>query len=72
MLFDVIGKRFFAYFATLGGGLLAARVVPDGVQLEHFYSFATVLYGTYVAGQTATDSVAFLKGIKTLVRGTGV
>ena len=69
MMLDVIGKRFIAYFATLGGGLIAARLVPDGVQLEHFYQFATVLYGTYVAGQSVTDSVAFLKGLKTLVRG---
>jgi hypothetical protein len=68
-MLDIVGKRFLGYLVTLAAGLGAARFIQDGVQLEHFYSFSTTLFGCYVAGQSVSDSVAFLKGIKTLVRG---
>lgn len=66
-MLDIIGKRFLGYLVTLAGGYAAAYFIKDGVQLEHFYNFATVLFGAYVAGQSATDAVAFLKGLKTVV-----
>jgi hypothetical protein len=68
-MLDIVGKRFLGYLVTLAAGLGAARFIEDGVQLRHFYDFSTVLFGAYVAGQSVSDSVAFLKGIKTVMRG---
>lgn len=71
-MLDVIGKRFLGYLVTLVAGFAGARFVTDGVQLEHFYTFSSTLFGIYVAGQSVTDSVAFFKGLKTLLPGGSV
>jgi len=68
-MLDIVGKRFLGYLVTLVAGLGAARFISDGIQLEHFYSFSSTLFGIYVAGQSVTDSVAFFKGLKTLIPG---
>lgn len=68
-MLELFGRRFVGYLVTLACGLGAARFVTDGVQLEHFYSFSTTLFAAYVAGQSVTDSVKYLKAIKEIVRG---
>lgn len=66
-MLDIVGKRFLGYLVTLAAGLGAARFIDDGVNLNHFYNFSTMLFGAYVAGQSVSDSVGFLAGIKKLV-----
>lgn len=66
-LLDIVGKRFLGFLIALIGGFLAAHFITDGVQLEHFYSFVTTIFGVYVAGQSSTDAVAFFKGLKSMV-----
>lgn len=68
-MLDLVGKRFLGYLVTLAGGFAAAKFITDGVALAHFYDFSTLLFGAYVAGQSVSDSVAFLKGLKTAMRG---
>jgi hypothetical protein len=68
-MLDIIGKRFLGYITTLVLGLVGAHLMEDGVKLSHFYNFSQVIFGVYVAGQSATDGVAFLKGLKSLTRG---
>jgi len=68
-MIDLIGKRFVGFLVTLVSGFLAARFITDGVSLAHFYDFATILFGAYMAGQTVSDSVAFMKGLKGMMGG---
>ena len=65
---EIIGKRFLGYFAGAGLMFLGYKYL-DGVSAAGFADHVTVIFGVYVAGQTTTDSVAFLKNLKTLIRG---
>lgn len=66
-MIDIVGKRFLGYVAGLVVGFAACQYL-DGVSASKYLDFCTILFGAYVAGQTASDSVAFLKGLKTLIK----
>jgi len=66
-MIDIIGKRFLGYLAGLGLGFVACKYL-GGVEASKWLDFCAIMFGAYVAGQSATDAVGVFKGIKSLIR----
>lgn len=62
-MIDIIGKRFVCFFLSLVGGFIACKYL-GGVDASKYLDFIGTISGVYIAGQSASDVVGIVKGVK--------